>query len=602
MPNPVVRIVYGRNAIHIFTPYINGLVDRVKRTRCIEWNDERDRWEIPFDPGAMEDLIRNLDGYAFDLDPRVADWYTKAIRMTHKVLSTLEDKDPVLMATVGDKINKGFTLYKFQKVGINWAATAGRGLIGDEMGLGKTPEGIKTIEELEARGRITGDGAYLIIVPNSKLEDWEADIKMWYGDQLPIHVIDKKPKNARCLDEAEYKGWYIINWDKVSRKGWLSKLLAHRWDVIIGDESHRMKDRTKPRAKGMFDLAKIAKHRYLLTGTSIVNDVDDLWAQLHFTNPTRFTSYWKFVSRYMVVEDDIWGRKLVGDVRPERADELQQILKTNMLARYTTDDDVDVELPEIRHQKVVVELTPKQRKVYNQMRDEYVAWIGDQEANPDGDILAPNPMTQVGRLKQIAGSLGIFGIDGVADSAKIDRLLELLAEAPTQKFVILSQYKSIVNEVCKRLQTAGIAHGRMDGGHQHSWRVGDDPEGSKHESRKSLMDAFQRPPEDDVNDGQSMLRCFVATMQTGGESVTLTAARYLVFMDLMWTEKDRTQAFKRIHRIGQRFHCTIYYLLARDTVDFSAIVPTLKKKSAIIQAVLRPLDPDDFDLDNTPWT
>lgn len=583
-----IKIAMGRTAIHVFTPYDPVINEQIKKVRCYSWNQEKRRWEFPFDPQAIEELIDKLKAWPLTIEEKVSDWYAKAIGITHRVLATLDNPEPTLLVT------KSGDLWKFQRVGVNWASTAGRGIIADDMGLGKTIQAIKTIEELEKRGRIRGDGPYLIIAPNSKLEDWAEEIEKWYGDRLPITIV-KKPRFEKLLEQPNPTGWFITNWERIPVREHL--WLPHKWDVVIGDESHRMKNRDSKRTKAMFKLGKQAKHRYLLTGTPIVNDIPDLWAQLHFVNPTRFSSYWKFVGRYVEIEDDIWGHKILGEQRPDTKEELTSVLKTNMIARQTTDPDVDVQLPPIRHQKIVVELTPRQRKVYNEMLDQYVAWLTDQPTNDEGDVIAPSPMTQVMRLKQIAGSLGIFGMEGINDSAKIDRLIELVQDAPQEKFVILSQYNTIVNEVCKRLQAEGIPHGRMDGGgHQDSWREGESPEGTRHESRHELIKAFQRDPIEDVNAGQSMLRCFVATMQTGGEGITLHAARYLIFLDLMWSPKDTMQSFKRIHRIGQEHSCIIYYLLARNTVDFSAVLPTIRKKTQIIDAVMKPQKPEDFEV------
>lgn len=593
-PNLVVQVKMGRTAIHVFTPYSPELNAVIKTCSTYDWNKEKKRWEFPLDPVAVDDMLTKMraSGVTVQVDPKIDTWNQRAMEMTRRVLATLQDKDPELMVPTRS-LQQGFDLFRFQKVGINFAATAGRAIIGDEMGLGKTVQLIKIVEEMEKRGKIKGDGPYLLVVPNSKTHDWAEEIRLWYGDRLPIHVIDKRPKSERCLDEPVLRGWYIINIEKVSRREKI--LTSFKWDMVGIDESHRIKNRDSKTTKVMFKLAKIAKHRYALTGTSIVNDIPDLWAQLHFVNPTRFTSYWKFVNRYMNSEDDIFGRSTLTDQNMETAEELTQVLRTNMIARLETDPDVDVDLPPIRHKKIVVELGKRQRKVYEQMLNDYVAWIDDVPQNDDGDIIAPNPMTQLGRLKQIAGSLEIFGVPEITDSAKIDTLIELVQDNPTEKFVILSQYKTIVNVVAKRLREAKVPHGRMDGDHQHHWRVGDEDEGHKHENRHALIKEFQRDPMEDINAGQSMLRCFVATMQTGGESVTLTAATKLVFLDLMWTTKDVRQAFKRIHRIGQNRSCMIYYILARNTVDFSAILPTLRRKQAIIDAVLNPKPPEEFE-------
>lgn len=540
-------VTMGRNALEVRFAFDPSLVKAIREVPGSEWHKSREVWRVPLDIEVAEEFGRRMReaGAAIRMDERVAEWGRDArvLRETLTRARAVEDRE-LLYERAAD-------LYRFQRVAVGFLADRGHGLLGDEMGLGKTPMAIAAIRELELRH--DRGGPHLVVCPNSKRLDWEAEIGEWYPEAVDVHQVGNRVADA--------DGFHVVNWERMIRR---PQLLRVPWTAVVGDESHRMKNKS---TKSSVQMRKLTgEHRFLLSGTPVKNNVMDLWAQLNFVEPERWPSYWRFFDRYADYVEGFFGKEVKG-VRNEA--ELVSRLSTAMIARRL--DDVELELPPLVQKTVAVELTGEQRKAYDRMLDEFVAWIEGQEEQ----VFAANWLSQVLRLKQIAGSLGIFYPD-LEQSAKLDALEDLLEEAPAaEKFVVMSQFRTMVDEATRRLRRLKVPYCEMTGQSCLAWRpdVGwkDAPD------RRTLIDWFQR---------SSSPRVFIATTQTGGEGITLTAARYFVFLDLLWTPADNEQAMKRVHRIGQERKVVVYRILAKDTVDFSAILPTLRSKEAIVKAVM----------------
>lgn len=558
------NVTKGRNALEVHFEYDESLVAAMRSVPGHEFNKTRRVWRFPLDILSAEQLgtaIRGA-GHALEIHPDAVDWARDAKRTRDTLRLAREARDSPLLYEKAD------LLYPFQRVAVSFLANRGGGLLGDEMGLGKTPMSIAAIREMELRAADDFEAErgednvineflprYLVVCPNSKRLDWEEEIGIWYTGSLPVWQIGRT-----FLDEP---GWHIVNWEKLIRR---PELLTFTWDAVIGDESHRMKNKATKQSIAMRKIR--AKAKMLLSGTPIKNVVVDLWPQLQWLEPERWPSYWRFFERYVDYDDTFYGREIKG-VR--NTAELQERLATVMVARRT--EDVELELPSLVVKTVAVELEKEQRTAYNRMRDEFVAWLEGE----DDEVSALNWLSQALRLKQIAGSLGIF-YPHLDNSAKLDAMEELLDEAPSsEKFVVMSQFRGMVDQATARLRKLRISYCEMTGQSCLAWH----PDGGFKDvpSRHALIQHFQ---ESDIS------RVFIATTQTGGEGITLTAARYFVFLDLLWTPADNEQAMKRVHRIGQGRKVVVYRLLAKDTIDFSAILPTLRGKRAVIDAVMRP--------------
>ncbi len=518
-----------------------------------EWDKAQGVWKLPNDASI---LARLAGAVKIDAPANVLDAVNAAIQRDEGL------RDARMLPDVSLQYEYAARLYPYQRVAINYLALAGCGLLTDEMGLGKTVEMIATIREMELRSFLGEQPYYLIVCPNSVRHGWAREIETWYPEQVDIFHVGERG----CPKLYDAPGFYIVNWEKTWRRPELAKL---DWMVTVADESHRMKSRSTKQSKGV--RAFKSRHPYALTGTPIRGEVTDLWAQLAYAEPARWPSFWKFFNRYAEFQDGFFGRTVTG-VRNE--EELRFRLETVMIGRKL--DQVQIQLPDMVTKDVVVKLTGAQKKAYDEMRDQFVTFI---QGCDDGALLAGSWLTQSLRLKQIAGSLGIF-TDDTDESAKLDALMELLDQSGDDKWVIFSQFRTMVDEITKRLRKEGIGYCELTGGSKEAVLA----DGAVHtaKNRDDLIQWFQK---------SDKVRCFVATTQTGGEGITLTAANRLAMVDLMWTPGDNEQAVKRVHRIGQNQTTFIYRILAADTIDYAGILPKLKSKQAIIDAVTKPETP-----------
>lgn len=564
-----VAVRKARTSLAVHFPYDPALLEGVRGVPGAEFDRRSKLWRIPMDEYALSALMDTFPNA--DIEQDIMLWAKERLERREMLLEAKTAADADLLYEYADKLRP------YQRAAVRFLAIARGGLLADEMGLGKTVEMLAALREMEMldwERYLTGDDPteppplrVLIVCPNSMRSVWEKEIFQWWPYETLVHHVQGELKfDSRGEIPA---GFWIVNWERTHRRDTLAAMM---WDAIVCDESHRMKGRDTKQSKAVRSFK--GKHRFLLSGTPIKNEVTDLWAQLQFLEPDRWTSYWKFFDRYVAWKEGFFGKEITGARNEE---ELRARIATTVIGRSI--DDVDLQLPDLIRRRITVDLGKAQRKAYDQMRDEFIA----EMTGNDEDVIAANWLTQVLRLKQIAGSLGIFSsVD--KDSAKIDALMELIDDAPdTEKWVVMSQFRTMTEEVRRRFEAAGIGYCVLTGQEAGAWMPG--PGGwFPSKDRAQLIDWFQRSDKP---------RVFLATIQTGGEGITLTAARRLVFLDLMWTPADNQQAMKRIHRFGQTRTSFVYEILARGTVDFSAILPTLRRKQDIIDAVMNPADGED---------
>ena len=438
-----------------------------------------------------------------------------------------------------------------------------------EMGTGKTKVLIDNLAMLYDRGKV--DGA-LIIAPKGV-------IGTWYNQELPAHLPDHIEKvtvlwqaniNKKQQDKLDqlFKTGHelhiiVMNVEAFStEKGRLfaAKFLRSHKSLMAIDESTTIKNPKAKRTKNILSLSSICKYRRIMTGSPVTRNPLDLYTQCEFLDPThlQFTSYYAFRNRYAEMKTiNIAGRSINVVKQFINLKELSENLKP-FSYRVLKQDCLD--LPDKVYTKREIQLTPEQKKLYEQMRKEALATLNGKT------VTTMTALTQLMRLHQI--TCGHFAADdGSIQEIKNNRLSELLdvLEEVEGKVIIWAHYQHDVMNIYKLLEDK---YGPGSVVHYYGKTLP--------EERDYAIKNFKE------ND---RVRFFVGTPQTGGYGITLVQANTVIYYSNGYDLEKRMQSEDRAHRIGQKKKVTYVDLIAEDTVD-TKIVKSLRKKINIASAVM----------------
>jgi len=438
-----------------------------------------------------------------------------------------------------------------------------------EMGTGKTKVLIDNLAMLYDKGKVNGA---LIIAPKGV-------VGTWYNNELPNHLPDHienvtvlwkaaiTKKQKQSLDElfSEGEGLHILimNVEAFSTdKGlkFAEKFLSCHETLVAIDESTTIKTPSAKRTKNILSLGNTAKYRRIMTGSPVTKNPLDLFSQCYFLDPFHLDhdSYYSFRMRYAIMKTaNISGRKiqLVNGFKNlgELSDKLQPFSY-----RVLKDDCLD--LPDKIFIKREIQLSPDQRKLYEQMKQEALAVLKGKQST------TVNTLTQLMRLQQI--TCGHFtSDDGVTQPIANNRITELMnvLDETEGKAIIWAHYQYDMTTIIKAVTEKYGPGSIVD-------YYGLTPQ----EERQPNIKRFQDDPK---------CRFIVGTPSTGGYGITLTAANTVIYYSNGYDLEKRLQSEDRAHRIGQKKSVTYVDLMADDTVD-EKIVQALRKKIDIASEVL----------------
>jgi SNF2 family DNA or RNA helicase len=281
-----------------------------------------------------------------------------------------------------------------------------------------------------------------------------------------------------------------------------------------------------------------------LTGSGIMNRGDDLFGQLHFLFPKIYRAKWAdWNDRFIDTVND-GNREVPIGFKVDKLPELRRELGVFMVYRKKAEV---FDLPPLIEQPIELDLYPEQRRVYNDMRDQF--WAALEE----GGIKAANPLAQMNMLRRIATYY-----PGVP-SAKLDFALHELEETPDEQFVVFTWYKEPGRALADRLGDEVVV---VDG---------DVPIRHRAEllARHKLGKA----------------RILVGSIATLGESLNLQYMHEAIRLDRDWNPQVNGQTIDRLNRNGQETRVTLRDLWARGTVDTLRVRPNLASKDSLRKAV-----------------
>lgn len=277
------------------------------------------------------------------------------------------------------------------------------GILADEMGLGKTiqmlslihshrpeaarksrPEagGISSVNQLprlgaNSAGVLWAPWTTLVIAPMSLLAQWQSEaqkasrqgtmkIELYYGNEktsnLQALCCSANGSSAPDLVVTSY-GIVLSEFGSIAAKNgdksFHNGLFSLRFFRVILDEAHHIKNRASKTAKACYELS--ADHRWVLTGTPIVNKLEDLYSLVRFlgVEPWNNFSFWKtFITLPFEAGDFMRALDVVQTV-------LEPLVMRRTKDMKTPTGEPLVTLPPKEIEIVNVEMSKPEREIYD---------------------------------------------------------------------------------------------------------------------------------------------------------------------------------------------------------------------------------------------
>lgn len=408
----------------------------------------------------------------------------------------------------------------------------------------------------------------LVIAPKSVVDEqvWgrEADA-MWPGHPRVLTPKGSGEKKARDLqDRWPHVGIVVLNHEAVWREPMASVLMRTDWDMVIVDESHRVKDPKGKCSTYLGRLAARAPRRLALTGTPMAKNALDVWGQYRFINPRVFgDSFVKFRMRYSRPALKAESRDADTFMLAGRGGVLTRwkIIDTDDIARkmyehavYVGDEVLDV--PPVNTPRFV-ELEPRAMRAYRDVEHTFVSELSS------GVVTAANAGIRLLRLQQLTGGTVVTKdietgetTTEVVSTAKEDMLAETMADIGDEPYVVFARFRTDLDAVHRAAGRAGLTSVELSG--------------RRHEL-----------PEWQAGEAQVI----AVQIQAGGVGIDLTRARLASMYSVGFSLVDYEQA--RFRFLGPRQTRPVNYDLvqAQGTVD-EYVLAALQARADVVSAVV----------------
>lgn len=411
----------------------------------------------------------------------------------------------------------------------------------------------------------------LVICPLGVMAVWEDEIAANCPANWRVFTMDRKARKRgewpTELGNVNFKtlDWVVLNLDAFSAPGRKtkskrrSKSRGGRYDVkkailkwkpqlIIIDESHRIKSPSAKKSRMIHTIGPVADYRVIMTGTAVTKKkrIFDIYSQWKFLNPERFE---EFTFKEFKNEVGIWtDRNGFPQWLRNKPKKIEWVRKEIHQDSFAITRDECFDLPPRQDQVVHVDLD-QSAPVYDQMAEEMVAKLRSGEIST-----ASLKIVQSIRLAQITSGVaktepsdthpdGRLVRVGREKLDTLESLLEDLFEAE-EKVVIGARFKADISSITRLCRTrlkvpAYQLYGAIP-----------------REQRQENIRQFQK------RDGPS---AFIIQPQAGSLGIELGSASTLIWFSLTNSYVDFTQTCDRIAL--SRRSTTFMYLLARDTID-----------------------------------
>lgn len=461
----------------------------------------------------------------------------------------------------------GIHFRRHQRIGALWLFYRGLGLLADSVGTGKTVSLLALVALMKQNHELDDGERVLICCRSAAISQWHRQAERMIPAIRTITATGTRQQRVAA---------YTSSWDVVLIGPQMllrdEALLMNnfRFAALVTDDVDPLRNRDTSTSYVLKRIARGANRVVVATGTPLQKRLTEMYSILEPVGGLEaFGSEAQFKMRYVQSErvesyntktgkawstEKVTGYKNMNDF----------VAKLNPFAlRRTALDIDDVHLPEIISSDEMLELYPRQRQKYNELRKgvlEIVKSSGTQ-------IKHLQAMTKLLYGAKICGGMATLGEeDGPQASSKLDWVIDKLSDGgdlEEEKVVVFAAFKDTLRALQARLTARGI-----------SWEViwGEDRD---KDHRDASQQRFWNDP-----------RCRVLMgTQSIEQSLNLQIARHLINIDMILNPARMEQLAGRIRRDGSMFrHVFVHNLLVTGTQE-ERYIPALEREQAVIDRV-----------------
>lgn len=369
-------------------------------------------------------------------------------------------------------------------------------------------------------------GKVLIIAPKRVAEDtWPKELAKWdhlKGLTWSLVLGSEKERFAALQRKAKI---YIINRENVA---WLVANYQWDFDALVIDELSSFKSSRSQRFKALKRVRPKVARVIGLTGTPRPNSLLDLWPQMYLLDMGQRLG--RFIGGYRerFFVPDKRNREVIYSYKPREGaeDAIYRLISDICISMKATDY---LEMPELVSRRVEVEMSAKERKLYDDFRKDMVLQL------EDGVLDAVSATALSGKLTQMANG-AVYGenrkVHHIHDR-KLDALEDLIEAANGKPLLVAYWYKHDLERIQARFDVRVINTSKdID-----DWNAGKIPVAMIHPASA----------------GHGL------NLQEGGSTI--------VWFGLTWSLELYQQLNARLWRQGQKDTVVIFHLITKGTQD-----------------------------------
>lgn len=393
----------------------------------------------------------------------------------------------------------------------------------NKMGYGKTLEATEYC-------RMLGLRKILIVCPKAIIEQWKDHFAKWWPEVFCL--IREDPPTILDNGSSYPEGIiYIINYEWLRNNSHLASLKVFRWDIVICDESHKIKNKDSKLAQAVKQIPTL--HKMAMTGTPILNKPNDLWSQLHwFGIFYSGRNYWEF-SKNFCEFDTRYGFQFLGltpsGTRRSLLSEGLSKISVGGQTRNITDGKnyIDISLS----------MTNGQKRLYSQIKKLAIDSLEEE------GITINSAMDALVKLMQVTSNPGKLNQD--LKNPKFEWIKEQLDNVEG-KLVVFSKHAETVKALQNFLgeNVCGKIIGDMNS-----------------LDRKRVKDIFTNSSAE-----MKVLAGTIGALGVGIDGLQ-KVSHTVIFIDKDWSPSLNEQAEDRVNRFGQKEIVNVYTLKMKGTID-----------------------------------